>query len=323
MATEWRIRTSVIKKDEDIPDNIVAGGGDFQDKKIWWAKLSDLLADLPNSNFKDEKVKSSSTDPTAGYLDSKVRYSVEVNSDFIQLTNDVETPLPYQVYGTNPSGTRTWIDKASLVVELTDDDLAVSGDPQLSDFANLVTANNYEDAFIFYGTADNPELVYYVDKEGSLLNILSSSGGNQLHYGTDNSDFFWWIWGPNANLTTQYVGDKVQIVVPEGSRLLSIKIVPYADIYTANNDLLVEIIYLDKWLYADYAAYVPTLQVTVHDANWSNVPTENSPNYFIQNVVTGIYEVETGSTTRTKIGYIIQDAKTFFAQPAFDLKFIP
>jgi len=51
MATEWRIRTSVIKKDEDIPDNIVAGGGDFQDKKIWWAKLSDLLADLPNSNF--------------------------------------------------------------------------------------------------------------------------------------------------------------------------------------------------------------------------------------------------------------------------------
>lgn len=324
MATEWRIRTSVIKKDEDIPTELVAGGGGFQDKSIWWKKLSEILEDLPDLGLKDEKVKSSSTDPTTGYLDSKVRYSVEVNSDFIQLTNDVETPLPYQVYGTNPNGTRTWIDKASLVVEITDADLATSGDPQLTDFANLVTANNYEDAFIFYGTADNPELVYYVDKEGSLLNILSASGGNQLYYGSGNGDFFWWVWGPNANMTVQYVGNKVQVLVPEGSRLLSLKIVPsYSSIYTENNDLLVEVIHGDKWLPYDYFAYVPTLQVTVHNADWANVPTENSPSYFVQNVVTGVYEVEKDVPTRTKIGYIIQDAKTFFAQPAFDLKFIP
>jgi len=59
----------------------------------------------PTSNV-DEKVKASSTDPTAGYLSDKVKRSITVVDNKLQLVNDVDSPAPLNYYGTDGNGIR-------------------------------------------------------------------------------------------------------------------------------------------------------------------------------------------------------------------------
>lgn len=70
----------------------------------------------------DEKVKASSADVASGYLDAKVKNSVEVNGDKLQLKGDAETPGNSKYYGTDGGGTRGFYDipgnsASALVVE--------------------------------------------------------------------------------------------------------------------------------------------------------------------------------------------------------------
>ena len=56
----------------------------------------------------DEKVKASSSDDTAGYLDAKVAKSVTVSANKLQLVGDVAAPGNSYYYGTDTGGTKTF-----------------------------------------------------------------------------------------------------------------------------------------------------------------------------------------------------------------------
>ena len=79
---------------------------------------------LPTST--DEKVKASSTDPIAGYLNEKVIASITVVNNRLQLTNDVNYPAPSSYYGTNSNGVRGFY---SLPPDMDEKVKASSTDP--------------------------------------------------------------------------------------------------------------------------------------------------------------------------------------------------
>lgn len=54
------------------------------------------------------KVKGSSGDSTPGYLDAKVKNSITIDSNQLQLVNDSASPGNNKAYGTNESGVRGW-----------------------------------------------------------------------------------------------------------------------------------------------------------------------------------------------------------------------
>lgn len=58
------------------------------------------VVSITNNNVPspDEKVKASATDPVSGFLDEKVKNSVEVDNDKLQLVWDEETPDNYRSY---------------------------------------------------------------------------------------------------------------------------------------------------------------------------------------------------------------------------------
>ena len=63
---------------------------------------------LPSGS--DELVKTSSDDTTAGYLDAKIKNSIVVDSEQLQLSGDSATPGNSKYYGTNASGTKGFYD---------------------------------------------------------------------------------------------------------------------------------------------------------------------------------------------------------------------
>jgi hypothetical protein len=58
----------------------------------------------PSTPATDEKVKASSTDPIAGYLNEKVAGSITVVDNKLQLVGDSTTPQPLSYYGTDGNG---------------------------------------------------------------------------------------------------------------------------------------------------------------------------------------------------------------------------
>lgn len=77
----------------------------------------------------DEMVKASADDPTTGYLDAKVKNSIEVNSDDLQLVGDADAPGNTYYYGTNAEGAKGW---HTFVV--TDELVKVSANDTTPDF---------------------------------------------------------------------------------------------------------------------------------------------------------------------------------------------
>lgn len=77
------------------------------------------------STDNDEKVKASSTDTTADYLDGKVAKSVVITSNKLELSGDVASPGNSYYYGTNSSGTKGWNTVSTFVDR---------GDPASIDF---------------------------------------------------------------------------------------------------------------------------------------------------------------------------------------------
>ena len=67
--------------------------------------------------LEDEKVKADEDDETPGYLDEKVRYSLEVNAaaDKMQLVGDEDAPGNTQYYGTNESGDKGFYSLADVI----------------------------------------------------------------------------------------------------------------------------------------------------------------------------------------------------------------
>jgi hypothetical protein len=60
----------------------------------------------PPPGGSDELVKASATDPTPGFLDSKVKNSIEVDSEDLQLVGDAPSPEIFSYYGTNGAGVK-------------------------------------------------------------------------------------------------------------------------------------------------------------------------------------------------------------------------
>jgi len=60
------------------------------------------------STVVDEKVKASASDTTTGYLDAKVKNSIEVNANQLQLVWDTLAPWSNMKYWTNSTGTKWW-----------------------------------------------------------------------------------------------------------------------------------------------------------------------------------------------------------------------
>jgi len=123
------------------------------------AALDDAIGEIL-----DEKVKASSSDTAAGYLDSKVRHSVEVSSNYIQLSNDEDSPGNNYYYGTNSSGTKGYH-------QLTNSDEKVKA--SASDTAGYLDAkvkNSIE-----------------VDSNDLQLVGDSASPGNNMMYATNDS----------------------------------------------------------------------------------------------------------------------------------------
>ena len=89
-----------LVNDQDAPGANKVYGTDGSGTKGW---ISLTLAP-------DEKVKSDSADPTAGYLDSKVQGSltVDTNTHKLQLIGDVVAPGANFVYGTDSIGNKGW-----------------------------------------------------------------------------------------------------------------------------------------------------------------------------------------------------------------------
>jgi len=63
---------------------------------------------LKAPNVDDFRVLGSSGDTTPAYLDSKVKNSIEVDSNQLQLVGDNAAPGALMVYGTDGSGTKGW-----------------------------------------------------------------------------------------------------------------------------------------------------------------------------------------------------------------------
>ncbi len=82
---------------------------DFNDESV--PVLNDVLRkmqeQIQDSVDTDIYVKGSASD-TAGYLDSKVKNSIVVDSSKLQLSGDAASPGNSQLYGTNSSGTKGW-----------------------------------------------------------------------------------------------------------------------------------------------------------------------------------------------------------------------
>ena len=62
----------------------------------------------------DYKVKASSGDVSPDYLDSKVKNSIEIDSDDLQLVGDQATPGNTKLYGTSSAGVKGWQNNNSI-----------------------------------------------------------------------------------------------------------------------------------------------------------------------------------------------------------------
>jgi hypothetical protein len=120
--------------------------------------------DLP-AGATDELVKGSATDPTAGFLDAKVKQSIEVQANQIHLVNDEGAPTPSKYYGTDGTGTKGY---HSLPAAGTDELVKASATDPTAGTLDAKVKNSVE-----------------VDAEQIQLDGDAAAPGNDKYYGTD------------------------------------------------------------------------------------------------------------------------------------------
>ena len=116
--------------------------------------------------FLNDAVKASATDETAGYLDAKVKNSITVDTNQIQLSGDVATPGNSKYYGTDGTGVKGFFTLPTGADELVK---ASSGD----------TTAGYLDAKVKNSIV--------VDSNQLQLSGDASAPGNSKYYGTNAS----------------------------------------------------------------------------------------------------------------------------------------
>lgn len=126
----------------------------------------------------DELVKASSTDPTAGYLDAKIKDSLEVNAQQVRLVNDNAAPGNNQYYGTDGGGT-----KGYFALPVTS-----AANPALSNLAavaiNASLAPGSDNA-IDVGTSANG----YTSMFLSDANVASPATNGEIRYNNSTNQF--------------------------------------------------------------------------------------------------------------------------------------
>jgi len=150
----------------------------------------------------DELVAASSGD-TAGYLDAKVKNSIEVDSNDLQLVGDEAAPGNNKVYGTGAGGAKGW--KADTVGGLTGTLIYVYNGAATSD-ANFW----WSDAYVNYGEYGMNATGYLVEEPTAttdrftrfLYKGCKAGAGNNKWTGAIQSK---WIKKPGINTLDFYI----------------------------------------------------------------------------------------------------------------------
>lgn len=195
-------------------------------------------AQLPTFADTDELVKASSGDTTAGYLDAKVKNSIVVDSNQLQLSGDASAPGNSKYYGTNASGTKGFYDvptgsaasdpvltTTTLIPSTTGSFVALytnsTGAAVELDFASIInTATTSRDVYLRITAADGTTLVHtvlpkttldtqagievedgkYVIANGQILQCQTSGDLTEFYVVTHSSD-------KTPNTLTTYTAD--------------------------------------------------------------------------------------------------------------------
>lgn len=179
-----------------------------------------------------EKVKASSTDPTAGYLDAKVKASIEVDADQIQLVGDSETPGNTYYYGTDASGTKGFhsfsvgSSDPTLIID-TDNDTSIKTETNPDEDIIRITV-----AGIQQGSFSADGLTLYTGASVNEFSIDTSMSGN-----SDDA-------APTEKAVKAYVDDlesRVTTIVQNWLLTSAVR----GDIFTVNRDID-DNLYIDK-----------------------------------------------------------------------------
>ncbi len=107
----------------------------------------------------DEKVKSSSDDPSADYLDGKVAKSIVIASEKLELSGDAAAPGNSKYYGTDSGGTKGFLTSILLgalllsLLPATNNDIDLGSDAK--EWKDLwLDGIAYLDAVIMHGNLD-------------------------------------------------------------------------------------------------------------------------------------------------------------------------
>ena len=196
-------------------------------------------AQLPTISSTDELVKTSSDDTTAGYLDAKIKNSIVVDAEQLQLSGDAATPGNSKYYGTNASGTKGFYDvptgggaasdpvltTTTLIPSTTGSYVALytnsTGAAVELDFASIInTATTSRDVYLRITAADGTTLVHtvlpkttletqagievedgkYVIANGQILQCQTSGDLTEFYVVTHSSD-------KTPNTLTTYTAD--------------------------------------------------------------------------------------------------------------------
>lgn len=151
----------------------------------------------------DEKVKVSSADTTAGYLNAKIRYSIAASGNFIQLLNDVSAPGNNKCYGTSATGVRGWfncnVDTLFNQGGGADEKVKASATDATAGFLDTKVSNSVT------VTANKIALV------GD-----SASPGNSKYYGTNSSGTRGWHGFPGGIYAKSASGSTVNVYCDPG-----------------------------------------------------------------------------------------------------------
>jgi hypothetical protein len=131
-------------------------------------------------------VKASATDPSPAFLDTKVRRSIKVTAEKVQLEGDAEEPGELKYYGTDANGDRGWYSLIAPLVsykeliffgELTDEQIFGAWKPHTDDIEIIGAMLSAQDAPT--GSAVTVDLVNGAGVEQGKIATLAAAAKYQ------------------------------------------------------------------------------------------------------------------------------------------------